>query len=84
LHGVTAEEVNVQVQGHRLVISRNESVSKKTETPGPGSYSRSYSYSFGRFHRSLGLPGDVDPSGMTYQTTADGIRIFLPKRKPPQ
>ncbi len=84
LHGVSAEEVSVQVQGHRLLVSRDESVSKNTETPGPGSYSRSYSYSFGRFHRSFSLPSDADPAGMTYKTTAEGIRIFLPRLKQTQ
>jgi HSP20 family molecular chaperone IbpA len=81
LKGVPSEEVTVEVRGRQLVIARDERLSRQTERPGSQGYSRSYSYSFGTFRRSLTIPRDADPSGLTYEATDDGIRIFLPRQQ---
>jgi HSP20 family molecular chaperone IbpA len=80
LKGVPSEEVNVEVRGRQLLVARDERMSRQSERPGDQGYSRSYSYSFGSFRRSLTIPRDADPSGLSYEATGDGIRIFLPRQ----
>ena len=83
LEGMKAEEIQVDVEGRSLRISRDTSAKTSREDrfdDGRG-YQRSYSFSSGRTSRRLPLPPDADGAAMQRQDSADQVRILIPRRQ---
>lgn len=83
LEGMKAEEIQVDVQGRSLRISRDTSTRTSREDnfdDGRG-YQRSYSFSSGRTSRRLPLPPDADGAALQRQDSADQVRILIPRRQ---
>ena len=83
LEGMKAEEIQVDVQGRSLRISRDTSTKTSREDSfddGRG-YQRSYSFSSGRTSRRLPLPPDADGAALQRQDSADQVRILIPRRQ---
>ena len=83
LDGMKAEEIQVDVVGRALRISRDTSAKTTREDSfdeGRG-YQRSYSFSSGRASRRVSLPPDADGAAMQRQDSADQVRILIPRRQ---
>lgn len=83
LEGMKAEEIQVDVEGRALRISRDTSAKTTREDSfdeGRG-YQRSYSFSSGRTSRRISLPPDADGAAMQRQDSADQVRILIPRRQ---
>ena len=83
LEGFKAEEIQVDVEGRSLRISRDTSTRTSREDnfdEGRG-YQRSYSFSSGRASRRLPLPPDADGAALQRQDSADQVRILIPRRQ---
>lgn len=83
LEGMKAEEIQVDVQGRSLRITRDTSTRTSREDnfdDGRG-YQRSYSFSSGRTSRRLPLPPDADGAALQRQDSADQVRILIPRRQ---
>lgn len=83
LEGMKAEEIQVDVEGRALRISRDTSAKTTREDSfdeGRG-YQRSYSFSSGRASRRVGLPPDADGAAMQRQDSAEQVRILIPRRQ---
>ncbi len=83
LEGMKAEEIQVDVQGRSLRISRDTSTRTSREDnfdDGRG-YQSSYSFSSGRTSRRLPLPPDADGAALQRQDSADQVRILIPRRQ---
>jgi HSP20 family molecular chaperone IbpA len=78
-----AEEIQVDVDGRSLRISRDTSAKMSREDnfdDGRG-YMRSFSYSSGRSNRRIPLPSDADGAAMQRQDSPEQVRILIPRRK---
>lgn len=83
LDGMKAEEIQVDVDGRSLRISRDTSAKMSREDnfdDGRG-YMRSFSYSSGRSSRRIPLPPDADGAAMQRQDSPEQVRILIPRRK---
>lgn len=82
LDGLKAEDIQVQIEGRSLRISRDTTTRKtREETLGDGQgYLRSYSFSSGHASRRLSLPPDADTGAMRREDGTEQVRIILPRR----
>jgi HSP20 family protein len=73
LPGVKKKEINIDLDGRRLVISGERPEQKRA------GWLRRQSRSWGRFHYEVVLPDNVDPDGVE-ATLDDGVlRVTVPK-----
>lgn len=82
LDGLKAEDIQVQIDGRALRLSRDTSTQKtREETLGDGQgYLRSYSFSSSRSSHRLPLPPDADGRAMRREDGAEQVRIIIPRR----
>ena len=82
LDGLKAEDIQVQIDGRSLRLSRDTSTQKtREETLGDGQgYLRSYSFSSGRSSHRLPLPPDAEGGAMRREDGAEQVRIIIPRR----
>ncbi len=82
LDGLKAEDIQVQIDGRSLRLSRDTSTQKtREETLGDGQgYLRSYSFSSGRSSHRLPLPPDAEGEAMRREDGAEQVRIIIPRR----
>ncbi|MGB4334002.1 MAG: Hsp20/alpha crystallin family protein [Chromatiaceae bacterium] len=82
LDGLKAEDIQVQIDGRALRLSRDTSTQKtREETLGDGQgYLRSFSFSSGRSSHRLPLPADAEVGAMRREDGADQVRIIVPRR----
>jgi HSP20 family protein len=78
LPGLTAEDVEVQVDGDRLVLRGRR---RPREAARPDNYFR-MERSYGPFVRTFVLAPDVDPDRVTAQFRDGLLRLELPKVRP--
>lgn len=84
LDGMKAEDIQVEIKGNTLRLSRDISAQEtREETLGDGQgYLRSYSFSSGRSSQRLPLPPDADGGAMRREENAERVRIIIPRRHP--
>lgn len=82
LDGLKAEDIQVQIDGRALRLSRDTSTQKtREETLGNGQgYLRSYSFSSGHSSQRLPLPPDADGGALRREDGAELVRIIIPRR----
>ena len=82
LDGLKAEDIQVQIDGRSLRLSRDTSTQKtREETLGNGQgYLRSYSFSSGHSSQRLPLPPDADGGALRREDGAELVRIIIPRR----
>ncbi len=83
LNGIKAEEIQVDLDGRSIRLSRDASAKKsREETLDDGrGYMRSYSYSSGRSSRRVPLPQDADGNAMRREDSAEKVRVIIPRRQ---
>ncbi len=83
LEGIKAEEIQVDLDGRSIRLSRDASAKKsREETLDDGrGYMRSYSYSSGRSSRRIPLPQDADGGAMRREDSAEKVRVIIPRRQ---
>ena len=82
LDGLQAEDIQVQIEGRSLRLSRDTTTQKtREETLGDGQgYRRSYSFSSGHASQRLPLPPDADGGALRREDGAEQVRIIIPRR----
>ena len=82
LDGLKAEDIQVQIDGRSLRLSRDTSTQKtREETLGDGQgYLRSYSFSSGHSSQRIPLPPDADGGALRREDGAELVRIIIPRR----
>jgi hypothetical protein len=83
LDGLKAEDIQVQIDGRSLRLTRDTSTQKtREETLGNGQgYLRSYSFSSGHSSQRLPLPPDADGGALRREDGAERVRIIIPRRQ---
>jgi len=83
MYGIKAEEIQVDLDGRSIRLSRDASAKKsREETLDDGrGYMRSYSYSSGRSSRRIPLPQDADGGAMRREDSAEKVRVIIPRRQ---
>lgn len=83
LNGMKAEEIQVDIDGRSIRLSRDTSTQKTREETfdDDRGYLRSYSFSSGRSSRRLPLPQDADGGAMRREDSAEEVRIIIPRRQ---
>jgi HSP20 family protein len=75
--GMKPEDVRVRTVGDTLVIDGE----RRSETPGERTGARRSEWSYGRFHRELSIPGELDASKMRARMTDGVLEISMPYRE---
>lgn len=83
LPGVKADDVNVELQDNRLVISAEHREEKKGEPEDGRRYHR-IERCHGRFSRSVWLPSPVDEAGIEAKLVDGVLTVTLPKSEQAQ
>ncbi|AGA92109.1 molecular chaperone (small heat shock protein) [Thioflavicoccus mobilis 8321] len=84
LDGQRPESIQVEPQGHGLLIRRDNSaqVSEESRFDDGRGYARRYSYSTGRTSRRLSVPRDGDLAALSREDGPDSIVIRIPRHQP--
>jgi HSP20 family protein len=81
LAGMTAEEIDLRVEGGALILS---GVRRPPETPDPSEprHMHLMEIDHGQFHRAFELPEDVVVSRIEAKYAGGYLRVRIPKRRP--